>query len=253
VYVPVADASALIDVLAAAGAGRLGDYDRCAWAVEGTGTFRPGVAANPTVGTAGRVESVAETRVEMVSPARRRLEIVAALRAVHPYEEPAFDLLPQVPMPTRRGTGRVGRLPEPTTVREFTEHVARRLPATVWGVRCAGDPQRSVRTVAVCGGAGQDYTDSARRAGADVYVTSDLKHHRTVEAVTERGSDIALLDAAHWATEAPWLDVVADRLRAELGTTVEVRVSRHVTDPWTLHAPSPEPSGKASGSESGSP
>ncbi|HEY2166086.1 MAG TPA: Nif3-like dinuclear metal center hexameric protein [Jatrophihabitantaceae bacterium] len=245
VYVPVADAAALIDALARAGAGTIGDYDRCAWTVEGMGTFRPGLAASPAVGTPGRIESVAETRLEMVSPSRHRSEIVAALRVAHPYEEPAFDLLPQVPMPTRRGTGRVGRLPNPTTVREFTEHAARRLPATVWGVRCAGDPEHPVRTVAVCGGAGQDYTDAARRAGVDLYLTSDLKHHRTVEAVTERGSGLALLDAAHWATEAPWLDAVADRLRAELGTTVEVRVSRQVTDPWTLHANSPAPSGNA--------
>jgi dinuclear metal center YbgI/SA1388 family protein len=239
VYVPTGDTTALIDALAAAGAGHIGDYDRCAWTVGGTGTFRPAAGANPTVGTPGRIESVAETRVEMVSPARRRADIIAALRAAHPYEEPAFDLLPLAPMPSRRGNGRIGRLPRPSTVREFTADVARRLPPTVWGVRCAGDPDRTVSTVAVCGGAGQDYTEAARSAGADAYLTSDLKHHRTVEAVTERGSKIALLDAAHWATEAPWLDAVADRLRAELGTTVDIRVSRQVTDPWTLHAPSP--------------
>jgi dinuclear metal center YbgI/SA1388 family protein len=241
VFVPVAARDALIDALTAAGAGSIGDYDRCAWTVEGTGTFRPGPAANPAIGTAGQVESVAETRVEMVTPSTRRSDVVAALRSAHPYEEPAFDLLPQAPIPTRRGTGRVGRLARPTTVGEFTAWVAERLPATVWGVRCAGEPERTVTTVAVCGGSGQDYTEAARRAGADAYVTSDLKHHRTVEAVTERGGAMALVDAAHWATEAPWLDAVADRLCAELGTTVEVRVSRQVTDPWTVHAPSPPP------------
>jgi putative NIF3 family GTP cyclohydrolase 1 type 2 len=121
--------------------------------------------------------------------------------------------------------------------------VAAVLPATAWGVRAAGNPDRLVRTVAVCGGAGGSLAEDARRAGADAFLTADLKHHPSVEAVTERGGDgMALVDAAHWATEAPWLDVLAARLREELGTTVEVRVSRRVTDPWTLHAPSPETS-----------
>jgi putative NIF3 family GTP cyclohydrolase 1 type 2 len=97
--------------------------------------------------------------------------------------------------------------------------------------------------VAVCGGSGGPFAADAERAGADAYVTSDLKHHATLEAVTERGPDaMALVDAAHWATEAPWLDMVAARLRERFGTSVEVRVSDLVTDPWTLHAPSDESS-----------
>jgi putative NIF3 family GTP cyclohydrolase 1 type 2 len=93
----------------------------------------------------------------------------------------------------------------------------------------------------VCGGSGASLIEDARRAGADVYLTADLKHHPAVEAVTERGgAGMALVDAAHWATEAPWLDAVADALRARFGTTVDVRVSRQVTDPWTLHRPSDE-------------
>jgi dinuclear metal center YbgI/SA1388 family protein len=243
VYVPLADAERLIDALAAAGAGAIGDYDRCAWTVEGDGTFRPLAGANPAVGTVGRVEQVPEARVEMVVPPGRRADVIAALRAAHPYEEPAFDLLAQVGLPTTRGTGRVGELPAPQTLREFTAHVAARLPGTAWGVRAAGDPDRPVRAVAVCGGSGGAYAEAAERSGADVYLTSDLKHHATLEAVTEREPGaMALVDAAHWATEAPWLDAVAARLRAEFGTTVEVRVSRLVTDPWTLHAPTPETS-----------
>ena len=175
----------------------------------------------------------------MVVPAIRRAAVVAALRAAHPYEEPAFDLLAQSPLPSRRGTGRVGELAEPVRLREFVRHAVAVLPATAWGLRAAGDPDRLVRTVAVCGGSGGSLTEAARAAGADVYLTADLKHHAAVEAVTERGGDgMALVDAAHWATEAPWLDILADRLRDRLGTTVEVRVSGLVTDPWTLHAPS---------------
>ncbi len=239
VFVPAGDAQRMVDALAAAGAGAIGDYDRCAWTTTGEGTFRPLAGANPTVGRVGEVERVAEVRVEMVVPAGRRAAVVAALRAAHPYEEPAFDLLAQVPIPGRRGTGRVGRLATPMTLREFTAHAAAALPPTAWGVRAAGDPDRRVETVAVCGGSGGSLAEHARRAGADAFLTADLKHHPAVEAVTERGGDgMALVDAAHWATEAPWLDALAAAVTDRFGTTVEVRVSRQVTDPWTLHAPS---------------
>jgi hypothetical protein len=239
VFAPEADAERIIDALASAGAGRLGDYDRCAWTSHGDGTFRPLDGASPTLGAIGEIERVAETRIEMVVPRSVRTDVVAALRAAHPYEEPAFDLLRLAAAPSRRGTGRVGQLPAAVPLREFVAAAAAALPATQWGLRAAGDPTRSVRTVAVCGGSGAPYIEDARRAGADVFLTADLKHHATVEAVTERGADaMALVDAAHWATEAPWLDALAAALRERFGTTVDVRVSRQVTDPWTLHVPS---------------
>jgi putative NIF3 family GTP cyclohydrolase 1 type 2 len=128
-----------------------------------------------------------------------------------------------------RGLGRIGRLPEPTTLAELTGLVARSLPRTAWGVRAAGDPHRLVRTVAVCGGSGGDLAQAAARAGADVLVTSDLKHHLASETVEETG--IALVDAAHWATEWPWLGQAAGLL----ATTVETSVSTTCTDPWTVH------------------
>ncbi|MBE7187936.1 Nif3-like dinuclear metal center hexameric protein [Jatrophihabitans endophyticus] len=241
VFVPLERADALVDALAAAGAGRLGDYERCVWTGEGEGSFRPLAGANPAIGRVGEIERVDEARVEMVVPRVARDAVVAALRAEHPYEEPAFDLLAQAPIPGRRGTGRVGELGEQMRFADFAAHVARTLPATAWGVRAAGDPDRPVRTVAVCGGSGGSLTERARRLGADAFVTADLKHHPVVEAVTERGGDgMGLVDAAHWATEAPWLDAVAERLRTTVGTSdVRVEVSRLVTDPWTLHEPSP--------------
>lgn len=241
VFVPHADAEKLIDALAAAGAGRLGAYERCAWTAEGTGTFRPLAGANPAIGAVGAVEQVPETRVELVVPRAARNAVLAALRTAHPYEEPAFDLLQAAPLASPRGIGRVGRLPEPLSLAEFAALAAARLPATAWGVRAAGDPAKVVRTVAVCGGSGGSLAEDARRTGADAFLTADLKHHPVVEAVTERGGDgMALLDAAHWATEAPWLDVLAAALRERFGTTVDVRVSQQVTDPWTLHVPSPK-------------
>jgi hypothetical protein len=92
VFVPAESLDAVRDALFAAGAGRIGDYERCSWYTEGTGTFRPLPGASPTVGAVGEEEHVPELRLETVFPAARRDEVVAALRAAHPYEEPAFDV-----------------------------------------------------------------------------------------------------------------------------------------------------------------
>src|SRR4051794_27152232 len=90
VFVPREHAERLVDALAAAGAGRLGDYDRCAWTTEGSGTFRPLAGARPAIGEVGEVEIVPESRIEMVVAQRLTADVVSALRAAHPYEEPAF-------------------------------------------------------------------------------------------------------------------------------------------------------------------
>jgi dinuclear metal center YbgI/SA1388 family protein len=239
VFVPHLDADRLIDALAAAGAGRLGDYSRCAYLLGGTGTFRPEPGARPAIGSVGRVETVDEVRLEMVLPRRLRPAVVRALLDVHPYEEPAYDLYELAVPPGRRGLGRVGRLPHRLSLREFVHVAAEALPATVWGLRAAGEPDRPVTTVAVCGGAGGELAGAAAAAGADVLLTADLRHHPASELYDDTG--VALVDAAHWATEWPWLADAAARLREGLGAagiTVETSVSSRVTDPWTLHAPS---------------
>ncbi len=147
------------------------------------------------------------------------------------------DLRPMVPAEDdpRRGLGRIGELAEPVPLREFTRRAAAGLPATAQGVRAAGDPGREVRTVAVCGGAGDSLLDTARAAGVDVYLTADLRHHPASEFAEHDGP--ALVDAAHWATEWPWLADAERRLAAVSPDTgkLETRVSALVTDAWRLH------------------
>lgn len=248
VLVPDADADRLVDALAAVGAGAVGSYRRAAFSSTGTGTFVPVEGAHPAVGAVGRASSVAETRVEMVLARRHRGAVVRALRAAHPYEQPAFDVLELVDDPaTGTGLGRVGDLDEPVSLERFAQHVATVLPNTVQGVRTAGDPSASVQRVAVCGGAGDDLFDAVRASGADVYVTADLRHHPATEAREHGGGGPPyLVDVSHWASEWPWLAGGASRLESLLATTsdegatttVEVRVSTTRTDPWTLHVPS---------------
>ena len=133
----------------------------------------------------------------------------------------------------RAGLGRVGDLPSPLTLREFADLAAAALPTTVGGVRVAGDPERAVRRVAVCGGSGGSLADAALAAGADVFLTSDLKHHPVSD--WQQSSSLCVSDVAHFATEWPWLPVAADLLVRDLDARVEVSVSRRRTDPWTWH------------------
>lgn len=130
------------------------------------------------------------------------------------------------------GLGRIGELPEPLTLREFTQQVANALPETAWGIRAAGDPEDVVKRVAVSSGSGDSFLDTARELGVDVYVTSDLRHHPVDEHLRAGGP--AVIDTAHWASEFPWTsqarDIVVEALK------VDTEIIKLRTDPWTISA-----------------
>jgi dinuclear metal center YbgI/SA1388 family protein len=238
-FVPHENADEVRSAITSAGAGQIGDYDSCTFTSEGEGRFRPLDGATPAIGRVGEVEVVAEARVEAVFRRGRRRQVLEALRSVHPYEEPAYDVIELADVPgtgkAARGSGRIGRLADPTTLREFAERVREALPETSHGVRVGGDPERMVETVAVTSGAGDFLLDTVLGTDADVYVTSDLRHHRASEFLEHGGP--ALVDVAHWAAEWTWLPVLERTLVAALGRrgdTVETRVSTTCTDPWTF-------------------
>lgn len=238
VYVPTEWADKLRTALAAAGAGRMGDYDHASFSCAGQGRFRPLDGANPTIGAVGEQETVEEERIEVVFDRARRDTVVRAMLEVHPYDEPAYEILELAdpgprPLGDRAtGTGRIGTVPD-QSLAEFAEVVRSTLPETAHGVRVAGDPDRLVRRVALCGGAGDFLLDRVAGTDADVYLTSDLRHHPASEFREQDGP--ALVDVAHWAAEWTWLPVLERRLADALGSdTVEIRVSTRCTDPWTL-------------------
>jgi dinuclear metal center YbgI/SA1388 family protein len=132
------------------------------------------------------------------------------------------------------GTGRVGSLAAPATLRAFAQAVADALPATAPGVRVAGNLDALIRTVAVLGGSGGSFLDAASAADVDAYVTADLRHHPALEArelALLTDGRPALVDVSHFASEWLWLAAAAERLAAEAG--VEAKVSTLNTDPWT--------------------
>lgn len=234
VFVPADAAAPVRAAMAEAGAGRIGDYDFASFtSAPGEGRFRPLKGADPLIGTIGELETVEEVRIEVVLDRAVRADVVRALLAAHPYEEPAYDVTEVADSGlASTGTGRIGSL-APVTLAELAGTISAALPTTAAGVRVAGDPDRTIRRVAVCGGAGDFLLDRVAGLDVDAYVTSDLRHHPAAEFVEKGGP--ALVDVAHWAAEWTWLPVVARRLAEALGDAVDTRVSEIVTDPWTMH------------------
>lgn len=228
-FVPASHFEAVREALARAGAGRIGEYDSCAFASPGTGYFRPGDATQPFIGRAGELEHADELRLE-VELARWELGTVArALKEAHPYEEVAYDVYPVAQPSTRTGLGALGRLPEPEPLGSFLARVADRLETPA--LRYTGRLEAPVETVAVCGGAGSDLMKKALAAGADAYVTADVTYHRFFDALGTDGSPrMALVDAGHYETERVTEALLQERL-AERFPGVTWRRTRHRTSP----------------------
>lgn len=232
-FVPAGHVDALVAALSAAGAGRIGGYDGCAFTAAGEGRYTPGEGTHPLIGAVGEPTRTPEIRVEMVLPRARRAAVLAALRGVHPYDEAAVDVYELASEPSPHGQGRVGRLPTPLPAREVARRLAEGVPATAGGVRLGGDPDRRVASVALVGGAGDSLLDAARAAAVDCYVTGDLRHHPAQDFLAHADAPV-LIDVPHWAAEWTWLPRAARLLQEASGGRVAGTVSRIVTDPWTL-------------------
>ncbi|MFY7820082.1 MAG: Nif3-like dinuclear metal center hexameric protein, partial [Rhodoluna sp.] len=144
------------------------------------------------------------------------------------------NIEPLVATGESEGHGRIGRLAQPMKLQKFAARVAEVLPFSARGVSVAGDPDQEISTVALCGGAGDSFIDAALASKADVYLTSDLRHHPTLDAsLTPREKPLALVDVSHWAAESLWLESAARAItKAHHG--VKVHVSEVVTDPWVF-------------------
>ena len=223
-FVPADDADLVRKAVFAAGAGVIGEYEHCSWSTGGQGTFFGREGTDPVAGRAGRDESVDELRVEVVFPRRLRRRVTGAYVAAHPYEEPAFDVVPLENEVASLGLGRLGVLPAATTLAAFAAQVAAvlRLPS----VRYAGDADREVRRVAVLPGSGAEAIASGVAQVADVLVTGDVKYH---EARAAQAQGLALIDAPHGVTEQEGVLRWAERLAAALGAGAIVETFRDPT------------------------
>jgi hypothetical protein len=193
-FAPAESVATLIAALSAAGAGRIGDYDQCAFTVDGVGRFVAGETTSPVAGAAGTANEEPEVRVEMVAPRSRCDAVVTALLRDHPYEEPAFDLHPVAA--NQVAGGRIG------TFDGSWDDLLRRVTQVFQpeGIRLAAAPGVKPRRVAVSPGAGASRIVPAAAEKCDVLVSGDISHHRMVDA-NDRG--LSVIDAGHAATERP--------------------------------------------------
>lgn len=206
-FVPQSHVAVLRKAVCGAGAGRIGDYTECSFSVPGSGTFRPGRGSVPFSGSKGVVNEEAELRFEVVVPKVRLGQVVRALFEVHPYETPAYDIVPLENPDPQIGLGKRGRLRTRMALAVFAEEVRNRLRAD--HVRVVGDVKRKVERVAVIGGSGGGELERIP-SDIDVVVTGDVRYH---EALDARRRGLAIIDAGHEVTERPIVPVLARYLR----------------------------------------
>ena len=210
VFVPPAEVDAVAEAMFAAGAGHIGQYSRCGFRLAGQGTFLGSAETNPTVGQAGRFERVDEIRLETVVPEARVAEVVAAMRAKHSYEEPAFDIYP-LRRPPAKGMGRCGALDRPVHLGSLAAALKRGLQAEC--VHMVGDSRTTVsRAICAAGAAGGTVFKTGLREG-DVVVTGEMRHHDALTVLRHGACAIVL---GHWTSERPALQSAVNRLAASL-------------------------------------
>jgi dinuclear metal center YbgI/SA1388 family protein len=226
-FVPETHLEMVASALFAAGAGRIGDYEQCSYRLKGEGTFFGSEQTNPRLGQRGRVEKVAETRLETVVGGRCLSEVIAALTRSHPYEEPAFDIYPLTAAPVL-GIGRVGQLPKGTTLASLARTLRRATRSK--NVSLVGPPGTRISRAAVCvGAAGRLPFEKNRSRDCQVIVTGEIRHHDALTILRQDKTAIAL---GHWESEQPILQSLSKRLIRILPS---VAVSISQSDAPPLH------------------
>jgi dinuclear metal center YbgI/SA1388 family protein len=228
-FVPEEALARVSEALWAAGAGQIGNYRSCSFRTTGTGTFFGAEGARPKVGKAGALESVDEVRLETVVPIALAEHAVRALRAAHPYEEPAFDLVRLAPSNGDDGFG-MGRIGEVAAV-DRSALVARvKAKLGLSHALVAGPLSGEITRVAVCAGAAGDLLDAAIRKGAQVVVAGEARHH---DALAAAARGVTVVCALHSNSERITLPSLAERLRAAL-PGLGVALSALDRDPFVI-------------------
>lgn len=224
VFCPESHAEELKSALFDVGAGRIGNYSECSFAVSGTGNFRAGEGANPFVGEPGQLHSESETRIEMIFPGHLERKLIAGLHKYHPYEEPAYDVYALSNTFPEVGSGMLASLAEPMDEIAFLELVKLRLNAV--SIRYTALRGKPVKTVAICGGSGSFLLEAAKAAGADVFVTADFKYHQFFDAEDQ----LVIADIGHYESEQFTPELFYDILKKKF-STFALHLSKINTNP----------------------
>lgn len=194
VFTPISYASAVRTAAFGAGAGVLGNYDACSFTVEGKGTFRALEGSHPYTGETNVLHTEPEVRQEFLISPSSHSQVINAILKTHPYEEPAYDIISLENKSSHYGTGAIGTI-SPVKISTFLNGIKKAL--NVDTIRFAGDSEAEVSKVAVCGGAGAQFMKNAANAGAQLYITGDIKYHD----FTNAPHGLAIADIGHFESE----------------------------------------------------
>lgn len=218
-FVPKKNAEAVKNALFAAGAGEIGRYDECSFGVEGLGTFRAGENTNPTVGTVGKRHQESEQKIEVIFSAHKQSAIVNALIKAHPYEEVAYDLVNLENQYQEVGAGMVGDLEESMDSQLFLDYLKTKMQTAC--VRYTKLCKKTIKRVAICGGAGSFLLRNAIGTKADIFITGDYKYHQFFDA----DGQIIIADIGHFESEQFTIDLLYDLLMQKFTTFAIYRTS----------------------------
>jgi len=226
-FVPEKDVERVSRALFDAGAGRIGDYSQCSFRSPGTGTFFGEAGTNPTVGQAGKLEQAPEIRLETITPIARLTDVLTALRASHPYEEPAFDLV-QLVAPEGIGQGRVGALAPAAARPDLFARIKKGLE--IEHLLIAGPTEGLVARAACCAGACGEFLDDAIRQKAELYLTGEIRHHDAIKAAR---AGMTVVCTLHSNSERAVLKRLKQRLESR-HPALPVLLSRSDRDPFRV-------------------
>ncbi len=233
-FVPAESVRSVQQALWEAGAGVIGGYRCCSFITPGTGSFHGDVLTNPAVGQAGRLEEVAELRLEVVCPAAELNAALTALRQAHPYETPAIDVIPLQSLTQRGGAGRGGSLPEPLSLDELANRICERL-GLGW-VELVGSSSMPITKLGIACGSAAEFWKDARRSGCDALLTGEGRFHSALEV---RAAGFSMLLAGHYATERSGIEALASEI-ATACPGLHINPSQAEHSPLRWHCPREE-------------
>ncbi len=207
VFVPAGSVEKVSNAIFNAGGGIIGEYSNCSFKTEGSGSFRGSSNSNPALGKKENDETVSEIRLEVLVNSWKLNEVVSSMIKAHPYEEAAYDVYKVENSNKNYGAGAIGELTEAMTRDKFLSYVSKKISKNF---RYSEGKEKQIKKVAVCGGAGSDLINQAIHAGADAYITADIKYH----AFHDAWRKILLIDAGHYETEIHSLTEVKRRLES---------------------------------------
>ncbi len=224
IYVPKLHAVTVRDAIFEAGAGKIGNYDSCSFAIDGFGTFKANENAQPFVGEVNKLHTEPEVKLEVIVPEYTKSAVINALLKSHPYEEPAYDLIPLQNTTNRLGAGLVGDLEKEIDELDYLNILKDTFNCSV--IRHTSLTGKKIKRVALCGGSGSFLLKNAISAGADIFISGDFKYHEFFDAENR----ILIADLGHFETEQYTKHIFYELITKKM-PTFAVRISEIKTNP----------------------